>query len=176
MFACWERWKTMTDGEFVVGQGRMTNVISDDGTNSKQSSDRIEDTFDSAFVAPDQRVLDPTLLTKTLLERIPTPSGWRILIMPYQGRAVTSGGIFVPDKTREDYALATVVGYVLKVGPLCYTDKAKFGEIPWCREKDWIMIGRYSGSRFRIDGGELRIINDDEVLGVIIDPDDVQSI
>jgi co-chaperonin GroES (HSP10) len=35
------------------------------------------------------------------------------------------------------------------------------------------MIGRYAGARFRIDGGEVRIINDDEVIATIMDPADV---
>ena len=48
---------------------------------------------DSAFVEPDNRVLDPSLLDKSLLERLPSPTGWRLLVLPYQGRAVTEGGI-----------------------------------------------------------------------------------
>ena len=42
---------------------------------------------DSAFVEPDNRVLDPSLLDKSLLERLPSPTGWRLLVLPYQGRA-----------------------------------------------------------------------------------------
>ena len=158
----------MSDGKFVHGEGRV--AAPDEGNG------RPEDTFDSAFVNPDKRVLDPTLLNKTLLDRLPTPTGWRILIMTYQGREVTKGGIYVPDRTRDDYALATVTAYVLKVGPLCYRDTDRFGEVPWCRAKDWVLIGRYSGSRFKIDGGEVRIINDDEVIGTIFDPDDIHTV
>jgi hypothetical protein len=39
---------------------------------------------------------------------------------------------------------------------------------PWCEEGQWVCIGRYSGSRFKIDGGEVRIINDDEVIATIL--------
>ena len=100
-----------------------------------------------------------------LKERLPQPTGWRILVMPYKGREKTEGGIHLPDAVRDREALATVVAYVLKVGPLAYKDQDKFGDgEPWCKEGDWICIGRYSGSRFRIDGGEVRIINDDEVI------------
>jgi co-chaperonin GroES (HSP10) len=35
------------------------------------------------------------------------------------------------------------------------------------------MFARYAGSRFKIDGGEVRILNDDEVLATISDPEDV---
>ena len=47
---------------------------------------------------------------------------------------------------------------------------------PWCQEGQWVCIGRYAGSRFKIDGGEVRIINDDEVIATILEPDDVKHI
>lgn len=132
----------------------------------------------AAYVETNDRVLDPSLLEKSLLERLPQPTGWRILVMPYQGKTKTDGGLIVPDQVREREALATVVAYVLRVGPLAYRDPNKFGDNPdpWCAEGEWVCIGRYAGSRFRIDGGEVRIINDDEVIAKIADPDDIQHI
>ena len=66
--------------------------------------------------------------------------------------------------------------YVAKVGPLAYKDIDKFGEEgAWCKEGDWVCIGRYAGSRFQIEGGEVRIINDDEVIATIVDPDDIKT-
>ena len=128
------------------------------------------------YIEPGNRVLDPSLLDKSLLERLPQPTGWRVLVMPYQGKATTSGGIYVPDEVRERESVATVVAYVLRVGPLAYADENKFGGKPWCKEKQWVCIGRYSGSRFKIDGGEVRIINDDEVIATLLDPDDVKNV
>jgi co-chaperonin GroES (HSP10) len=47
----------------------------------------------------------------------------------------------------------------------------------WCKKGDWIMIGRYAGSRFRLaDESEVRIINDDEVIATILNPDDIVSV
>ena len=44
-------------------------------------------------------------------------------------------------------------------------------------EKQWVLIGRYSGSRFKLeDGAEVRIINDDEVIATILNPDDIVSL
>ena len=133
-------------------------------------------TENSPWVTPENRVLDPSLLKETLLNRLPQPTGWRVLVMPYQGKAQTSGGIIVPDEIRERESVATVVAYVLKLGPLAYKDKERFGNTPWCKEKSWVCIGRYSGSRFKIDGGEVRIINDDEVIATVLDPDDIRHI
>ena len=134
--------------------------------------------LDSAYVDANERVLDPSLLEKPLLERLPQPTGWRVLVMPYQGKATTASGIHIPDEIRQREAIATVVAYVMKVGPLAYKDPAKFGtdSAPWCKEGQWVCIGRYSGSRFKIDGGEVRIINDDEVIATILEPDDIKNI
>lgn len=137
-----------------------------------------EASAENAYVTPDKRVLDPNLLEKSLKERLPQPTGWRLLVMPYQGKAMTDGGILLPDQAREREALATVVAYVLKLGPLAYQDPNKFGDNPepWCQEGQWVCIGRYAGSRFKIDGGEVRIINDDEVIATILEPDDVKHV
>ena len=133
-------------------------------------------TENTPWVMPSNRVLDPSLLNKSLLERLPQPTGWRVLVMPYQGKAKTDSGIYIPDEVRERESVATVVAYVLKLGPLAYSDPNRFGDKPWCKEKQWVCIGRYSGSRFKIDGGEVRIINDDEVIATVLDPDDVKHI
>jgi len=134
--------------------------------------------LDSAYVDAKERVLDPSLLEKPLLERLPQPTGWRILVMPYQGRARTASGLYIPDEVRERESVATVVAYVMKLGPLAYRDPDKFGQdsAPWCKEGQWVRIGRYSGSRFKIDGGEVRILNDDEVIATILEPDDVKHV
>ena len=128
----------------------------------------------SAYVDTQDRVLEPSLLDKSLLERLPQPTGWRILVMPYQGTLKTKGGLHLPDEVRERETVATVVAYVLKLGPLAYSDK-KYGSA-WWEEGQWVCIGRYSGSRFKIDGGEVRIINDDEVIATILEPDDVKHV
>ena len=59
------------------------------------------------------------------------------------------------------------------MGPSCYKDETRFPDGPWCKEGNWVLITRYAGSRIRIEGGELRIVNDDEILAVIDDPRDI---
>jgi co-chaperonin GroES (HSP10) len=120
--------------------------------------------------------LNPDAIGSSLLERMPAPTGWRILILPYQGKAKTAGGIFIPSEVQEKSNISTQVGYVLKVGPLAYKDKDKFPSGPWCEEKQWVMFARYAGSRFQIDGGEVRILNDDEILATIMDPEDIHHL
>jgi co-chaperonin GroES (HSP10) len=128
------------------------------------------------YKEPTQKVLNPEAMEKSLLERMPQPTGWRMLILPYRGKETTEGGIYIPNKVLDDSQIQTVVGYVVKQGPLCYKDTEKFPDGPWCREKQWVIFARYAGSRFRIDGGEVRILNDDEVLATIDDPEDILSL
>jgi len=120
--------------------------------------------------------LDPDKIEGKLLDRMPNPTGWRILILPYQGTAKTSGGVFIPGSVQEKNQISTQAGYVLKVGPLAYRDSEKFPDGPWCKEKQWVMFARYAGSRFQIDGGEVRILNDDEILASILDPEDIHHL
>jgi co-chaperonin GroES (HSP10) len=129
-----------------------------------------------AYVAAEDRVLDPSKLPESALERLPQPTGWRILVLPYKGRAKTKGDIYLPDEYVERVSLATVVAYVLAVGPDCYADKVKFPNGPWCKKGDWVILGRYAGARFRIEGGEVRIINDDEVIASIANPEDILNV
>ena len=129
-----------------------------------------------AYVKADDRVLDPTLIDKKILERMPQPTGYRMVVIPYKGKTTTEGGIQLLKETVDREALATVVALVLKMGPLCYNDREKFGETPWCKEQQWVLIGRYAGARMKLeDGEEIRIINDDEVIGTILDPNDIVS-
>ena len=146
--------------------------------NKEKEEAKSSDSLNSAYVDANERVLDPSLLDKPLLERLPQPTGWRVLVMPYQGKAKTASGLYIPDEVRERESVATVVAYVMKLGPLAYKDPAKFGpdSEPWCKKGQWVCIGRYSGSRFKIDGGEVRIINDDEVIATILEPDDIKHV
>ena len=111
--------------------------------------------------------------TKTNLEKLPNPTGWRLLVMPFKVKEETKGGIIIAQETLDRARVSTQVGYVLKMGDLCYQDKDRYPTGPWCAEKDWVIFARYAGSRMEIDGGEIRMLNDDEILGTISDPEDI---
>ena len=111
--------------------------------------------------------LHPDNITNT--DQLPNPSGWRILVLPFTPKDKTKGGILIAQETLDKLRIATNCGYVLKMGPLCYSEK-KFTSGPWCKKGDWVIFARYAGSRLPIEGGEVRLLNDDEVLGTIKDP------
>ena len=134
---------------------------------TQTTSHALEDKYKAAEQAATE---EPS---KTNLEKLPNPTGWRILVMPFQVKEETEGGIIIAQETLDRARAAVQVGYVLKMGPLCYEDKEKYTTGPWCAEKDWVIFARYAGSRMEIEGGEIRMLNDDEVLGTIDDPKDL---
>ena len=110
---------------------------------------------------------------QSMLDQLPNPSGYRMLVLPFTPKEKTKGGIIFSQESLDKARIATNCGYVLKLGPLCYHDKDKFPTGPWCKEKDWVIFARYAGSRLQIEGGEVRLLNDDEVLGTVKDPESV---
>ena len=93
--------------------------------------------------------------------------------MPFQVKEKSEGGIIIAQETLDRARAAVQVGYVLKMGPLCYKDEERYPTGAWCKPKDWVIFARYAGSRMEIDGGEIRMLNDDEILGTIEDPKDL---
>ena len=110
---------------------------------------------------------------KDLLDRLPSPTGYRLLVLPYAGPEKTKGGLYLADTTQDTIQMTTVCAYVLKVGDQAYKDESKFPNGPWCKKGDWIIFGRYAGSRFKIEGGEVRILNDDEIIAKVNNPEDI---
>jgi len=110
---------------------------------------------------------------KEYLKVIPEPVGYRLLIRPYQPAAKTKGGLHLADTTRETIQMTTVVGVVIKMGDMCFKDKDKFPNGPWCKLGQFVVYGRYSGARFQTKFGEHRILNDDEIIGTIKNPEDI---
>ena len=110
---------------------------------------------------------------KKYLELIPKPVGYRLLVRPYSGPKKTKGGILMTESTQETIQMTTVVGLIVAMGDLCYRDKDKFPTGPWCKNGDFVIYGRYAGSRFKTKYGEHRILNDDEIIAKINKPEDI---
>ena len=103
-------------------------------------------------------------------KQLPEPTGYHILIGIPESEEKTDGGILKARQTIEIEETATIVGFVLKLGPDCYQDKKRFPSGPWCKEGDFIIMRAYSGTRISIHGKEFRLINDDTVEAVVEDP------
>ena len=124
-------------------------------------------------VEQEKKRLEPEDIQESALEQLPNPTGWRLLVLVHSGAKRTKGGILLSDNTLDTIQMTSVCGYVLKMGNLCYQDKQKFTNGPWCKLNEWVLFGRYAGARFKIDGGEIRILNDDEIISTIKSPESI---
>ena len=126
--------------------------------------------LEDKYQVEEKEPLNPENIQKS---QLPVPSGWRLLVLPFSPREKTKGGILIAQESLDKLRIATNCGYVLEMGPLAYHDREKFPTGPLCKKGDWVIFARYAGSRLPIEGGEVRILNDDEVLGTIKDPESV---
>ena len=105
--------------------------------------------------------------------KLPQPTGWRMLVLPFKMNEKTKGGVLLGQETLERQQVGSQCGNVLAMGPDCYNDKDRFKDGPWCKVGDWVVFARYAGSRIEIEGGEVRLLNDDEILATVQDPTDI---
>ena len=117
----------------------------------------------SSWISDDNKI-DPDIL--------PELPGYHVLVRPISIKEKTKGGIILAEDTIERSQVASTCGLVLDMGPHCY-DKERYPEGPWCKKGDWIVFARYAGSRIKIDGGEIRLLNDDEILATVENPEDI---
>ena len=118
---------------------------------------------------PDEATVLPA--TDELKARqLPDPSGYRILCAIPEIENKTAGGILKADITMTHEELLTTVLFVIKLGPDCFKDEKRFPSGPWCKEGDFILTRPHAGSRVKIHGREFRLVNDDSVEAVVIDP------
>ena len=105
--------------------------------------------------------------------KLPQPTGWRILVLPFKMNEKTKGGVLIGSETIERQQVASQCGNVLAMGESCYSDKTRYPTGPWCKVGDWVVFARYAGSRIEIEGGEVRLLNEDEILATVKDPTDI---
>jgi co-chaperonin GroES (HSP10) len=113
-------------------------------------------------------------LSRETLLRLPQPTGYRILIAVPEIEEKTKGGIIRPDVLKTKEETASITGQVLAMGPDCYSDPDRFPDGAYCAEGDWVMFRAYSGTRFKVDGKEFRLINDDSVEATLSDPSGIE--
>ena len=109
-------------------------------------------------------------LKKEKASQLPAPQGYRLLIGMPEVEEKTAGGIIKTDQLRETEAVSSVVGFVMAMGPDAYSDKKRFPSGPWCKDGDFVLFRAFQGTRIKVHGQELRLINDDTVEAVVDDP------
>ena len=139
-------------------------------STSEKDVPKHRNALEDKYQVEEKEPLNPENIQKS---QLPVPSGWRLLVLPFSPREKTKGGLLIAQESLDKLRIATNCGYVVSIGPLAYHDKEKFPTGPWCKKGDWVIFARYAGSRLPIEGGEVRILNDDEILGTIKDPESV---
>ncbi|NCO87554.1 MAG: co-chaperone GroES [Rhodobacterales bacterium] len=91
-----------------------------------------------------------------------TPLHDRVLVRRVQGEEKTKGGLIIPDNAKEKPA----EGLVISVGPGARKDS---GELiaPTVKAGDTILFGKWSGTEVTIDGEELLIMKESDILGIL---------
>ena len=107
---------------------------------------------------------------ENIARKIPEPTGYKLLIKPLEVKEKTDSGIYMPDALKNAEQTASVIGFVVKSGPDAYKDTDKFPNGPYCKEGDFVIFRSYSGTRFKVEKQEFRLINDDTVEAVVDDP------
>ena len=67
------------------------------------------------------------------VEKVPTPTGFRIVLFPLKLDSKSSAGIHFTDDTIEQAQITTNICKVLKLGIDAYKDKARFPNGSWCK-------------------------------------------
>ena len=87
----------------------------------------------------------------------------RIVVEPVEAEEKTAGGIVLPDTAKEKPQR----GKVLAVGPGKLLDDGKRGEMS-VAVGDEVIYGKYSGSDIEVDGRELKILRESDVLAKVV--------
>jgi co-chaperonin GroES (HSP10) len=122
-------------------------------------------------VAPERESKEESL---NYASQLPEPKGYKLLIALPEIEEATDGGIIKSAQFQHEESIATIVGWVMSMGPDAYVNFARFPNGPYCKIGDWVVFRAFSGTRIKIHGKEFRLINDDTVEAVVEDPRGVE--
>lgn len=106
----------------------------------------------------------------TFEAQLPKPVGYRLLIALPKVEETYESGIVKADRTRHEEQILSMMGAVMDMGEQAYSDKERFPTGPWCKIGDFVMFRPNSGTRFKVNGQEYRLLNDDSIEAVVSDP------
>jgi chaperonin GroES len=90
------------------------------------------------------------------------PLGDRVLVRPIEEAEVKKGGIIIPDTAKEK----PQEGEVISVGPGARDDSGKLVPLD-VKAGDRILFGKWSGTEVKLDGQDLLIMKESDILGVV---------
>ena len=89
----------------------------------------------------------------------------RVLIRRVDPEVKTSGGIFIPDTAQEK----PMEGEVVAVGPGARDEDGKLHPLD-VKSGDRVLFGKWSGNEIKLDGEDLMIMKESDIMGLIDHP------
>ena len=103
--------------------------------------------------------------------QLPKPVGYRVLVaLPSVEETFEGSDLIKATTTKHHEYIMSIIGLVVDIGDQCYADKERFPTGPWCKTGDYVMFRMNTGTRFKVNGKEFRLMNDDSIEAVIADP------
>lgn len=102
--------------------------------------------------------------------QLPKPVGYRLLVALPKVEETYESGLVKADQTKHAETVLSMMGAVIDMGAQAYADKERFPNGPWCQVGDFVMFRPNSGTRFKVNGMEYRLLNDDSIEAVVPDP------
>lgn len=118
----------------------------------------------------EQVAVNEVITDEEMEQQIPKPVGYRVLIALPTIEDKYDSGLIKSERTLHEEKILSTMGIVLDMGEEAYSDKERFPNGPWCKVGDFVMFRPNSGTRFKVNGQELRLLNDDSIEAVVPDP------
>jgi co-chaperonin GroES (HSP10) len=117
------------------------------------------------------KMTDAQTVTDAEMEaQLPIPVGYKLLIALPTIEDTYESGLVKAENTKHAEQVLSMIGLVLDMGPQAYSDPDRYPNGPWCEVGDYVLFRANTGTRFRFDGSEYRLMNDDSIEAVVSDP------
>ena len=90
------------------------------------------------------------------------PLHYRVVVKRLEGEEKTKGGIIIPDTAKEK----PQEGNVVSVGPGARDENGKLNPLD-VKSGDRVLFGKWSGTEVKIDGDDLLIMKESDILGIV---------
>ena len=118
-----------------------------------------------------EAVAEVELTQEDIENQLPVPVGYRVLVaLPQVEETFGESGLVKSATTSSQEHVMSIIGLVLDMGDQAYSDADRFPTGPWCKQGDYVMFRANTGTRFKVNGVEYRLMNDDSIEAIVADP------
>lgn len=135
---------------------------------------------DTQFEVGGEWVDELTALSEEFYVDLPVPLYWRVMVVPARPKEETRGGIIIPKSNQDTQEILNCVGKVVALGASAGAHERLGGDgtkpgPAFPKLGDAVFYGRHAGARLIHRGRHAIILNDDEILAVVPNPDVVAT-